>query len=217
MTRPVVGLGAGGHAKVVIDILRTAASFRIEGLLDPSSELWHTSVSGVPVLGDDSLLEDLLRKGVRHAFLGVGGVGDNRPRVRLYSLIQDSGLKVVPAIHPSAVISPAAEIGPGPTIAAGAIVNSHAEVGENVLLNTGSIVEHDCLVEDHVHIATGARLSGGVSVGRGAHIGAGATVRERVRIGPGAVVGAGSVVVKDVLAGRVVVGVPARDLRRGPS
>ena len=50
-------------------------------------------------------------------------------------------------------------------------------------------------------------------MGAGAHIGAGATIRQGLAIGEAAVVGAGAVVVKDVPAGAVVVGVPARVLR----
>ena len=51
-------------------------------------------------------------------------------------------------------------------------------------------------------------------VGAAAHIGAGATVRQLISIGEGAVVGAGAVVVKDVPPWTVVVGVPARILKR---
>ncbi len=213
MTR-VIGLGAGGHAKVVIEILQLIGSYELAGLLDPKRELWGTEVLGVPVLGDDSLLPHLYERGLRHAFIGLGSAGDTRPRRRLYEETHRQGFQVVSAIHPQAIISPSAQVGPGPTIMAGAIINAAARLGENVLVNTGAIVEHDCVIGAHVHIATGARLASTVHVDEGAHIGAGAVVRQGIHIGRHSIVGAGAVVVADVPDGVVVAGVPARVLRQ---
>ena len=209
----VVGLGAGGHAKVVIEILHCHESYELIGLLDPKPELQGKNVLGVPVLGGDDLLPTLKRDGICHFFVGLGSIRDTRPRQRLYELALQHGMRPVDAVHPQAVISPSAEIGEGITIMAGAVINACARLGVNVIVNTGVVVEHDCVIGDHVHIATGAQLASTVRVGAGAHIGAGATVRQRITIGVGAIVGAGAVVVKDVPPHTVVVGVPARPLR----
>lgn len=214
MAVKVVGLGAGGHAKVVIEILRCHESYELVGLLDAKRELQGKSVLGVPVLGDDNLLPALKPEGVCHFFVGLGSIGDTRPRQRLFELALQYEMKPVDAIHPQAIISPSAELGEGVTIMAGAVINACARLGANVIVNTGAVVEHDCVIGDHVHIATGARLASTVQVGKGAHIGAGATVRQCITIGEGATVGAGAVVVKDVPPHTVVVGVPARILKR---
>lgn len=206
----VVGFGAGGHAKVVIEILRSMQEYEIVGLLEPRQESWGTKVLGVEVLGDDSMMGELKARGIDHAFIGVGTVGDAQPRRQLYEKVSGLGFRIVPAIHAAAIVSSSAKIGDGPTIMAGAIVNADAVIGNNVIVNTGAIVEHDCVIGDHAHIATGARLAGGVQVGPGAHIGAGAVVRQEIRIGEGAIVGAGAVVVRDVPDGTTVIGVPAR-------
>jgi sugar O-acyltransferase (sialic acid O-acetyltransferase NeuD family) len=206
---PVVGFGAGGHAKVVIEIIRCLPEFEIVGLLETRKELWQTNVLGVEVLGDDSLMSELKSRGITHAFIGVGTVGDARPRRQLYEKVTEFGFQLVPAIHPAAVVSTSAKIGSGPTIMAGAVVNANAMLGNNVIVNTGAIVEHDCSIGDHAHIATGARLAGGVQVGPSAHIGLGALIRQGIRIGRKAIVGAGAVVVKDVPDGTTVFGVPA--------
>lgn len=212
--RPIVGLGAGGHAKVMIDILRCDPEAELVGLLDADPRLKGQSVGGVPVLGADDLLPELRARGVRHAFIGLGCTGDARPRARLYELALAAGFEPVAARHPAAIVSPSVRLGPGISLMAGAILNADALVGRNVIVNTGAIVEHDCVVGDHAHVAPGARLASSVHVGDGAHIGLGAIVRQRIRIGRYAQVGAGAVVVKDVEDGVVVTGVPARLLRR---
>ena len=206
---PVVGFGAGGHAKVVIEVLRSMLTYEIVGLLDTRLER-GANILGVEVLGDDSLMAELKERGIEHAFIGVGTVGDAQPRRQLYQKVVGAGLQIVPAIHAAAVVSVSAQIGLGPTIMAGAIVNAGAVIGDNVIVNTGAIVEHDCVIGDHTHIATGARLAGGVQVGPGSHIGIGAVVRQEIKIGEGAIVGAGAVVVRDVPPGTTVIGVPAK-------
>lgn len=209
----VIGLGAGGHAKVVIEILRLIGGFKLVGLLDPKEALWNTEVLGIPVLGDDNLLPKFYQQDVHYAFIGLGTIGDTRPRRRLYEKARNQGLQIVDAIHPQAVNSRSTEIGHGPTIMAGAIINTDAKLGSNVIVNTGALVEHDCVIGDHVHIATGARLASTVRVGEGTHIGLGASVIQCISIGRNSIVGAGAVVVDDVPDNVVVIGVPARILK----
>ncbi len=210
----VIGLGAGGHAKVVIEILQLIGSCDIVGLLDPKKELWSTKILGVPVLGNDDMLAGLRGQGVEHAFIGVGSTGDTQPRVRLFEKALQHGFALVSAIHPRAVVSASAELGRGSAIMANAVINAAAKLGDNVIVNTGAVVEHDCLIGSHVHIATGANIASTVQVGEGSHIGVGASVRQCVHIGRNSIVGAGAVVVEDVPDGVMVAGVPARILKK---
>ncbi|MBI3319046.1 MAG: acetyltransferase [Candidatus Omnitrophica bacterium] len=208
-----VVLGGGGHARVVIDALRASQAATPAAVLDANRSLWNTELLGVPVRGGDDLLPDLLREGIRHFVVGVGGISDNEPRRRLFELALRQGLTPLRACHPSAICSPSAVIGQGTIVFPHAVVNVGARVGSNVIVNTAAVIEHDCVVGDHVHVATRAVLCSTVRVGALAHIGAGATVRQPTSIGEGAVVGAGAVVINDVAPWTVVVGVPARWLR----
>ena len=210
----VIGIGAGGHSKVVIDILRLSNSYEVFALLDIQREFWGTDVLGVPVVGDDSRLGALWEEGLRYAFIGVGHIGNALSRRRAFDTAKAQGFQVVRAVHPISVIASSVDIGEGPTVMAGAIINAAARLGDDVIVNSGAIVEHDCVIGDHAHIATGSRLASGVHVGDGALVGVGASVRQLINIGRNAIVGAGAAVVSDVPDDTVVVGVPARVLKR---
>ncbi len=203
-------LGGGGHARVLIDTLKESQVAQPAAILDADRSLWGKELYGVPIPGGDDLLDAMLREGIRFFVVGLGSVGDNGPRKRLFELGTRAGFKPLTVQHPSATVSPGAIVGEGSVIFAKAVVNAGAALGRNVIVNTGAIIEHDCVLGDHVHVATGARLAGAVRVGEEAHIGVGAVVRQGISIGEGALVGAGAVVVKDVAPWALVMGVPAK-------
>jgi UDP-perosamine 4-acetyltransferase len=210
----VIGFGAGGHAKVVIDILQREAKYRLRGLLDRDTSLKGKNVLGVPVLGQDEIVHELKQDGVEYFFIGLGAVRSLEPRRRLYEFALQSGLKPISVIHRCAVVSGSATLGPGVTVMAGVVINAESSVGVNVIVNTCAVVEHDCLIGDHVHISVGARVLGEVKIGGGTMIGAGSIIRQGITVGSNVIVGAGAVVVDNVPDGELVVGVPARALNR---
>lgn len=207
-------LGAGGHARVLLDALRAGDQSVDYVILDADAGRTGDMLYDTPIIGTDGSLGSVAAEGVSNFIVAVGGNGHNRIRQKLFDQALSMGLQPMSVIHPSAIRSPYARIGDGIQMLAGSIVNAGAVVGLNVIINTGAIVEHDCEIAAHVHVATGARLGGGVTVGTGAHVGAGATIKPGIRIGDWAIVGAGAVVVRDVPATLVVVGVPAGPLQR---
>ncbi|HAR94386.1 MAG TPA: serine acetyltransferase [Deltaproteobacteria bacterium] len=210
----VVILGAGGHAAVLIDIIRESNILQIAGILDrPQSARIGEAHCNVPIMGGDELLCVLEERGVKSFVVGVGSKGDNRLREELYHLAVNAGLSPFMVIHPSSMIASTAHLGPGAQILAGSIVNSYATVGANAIINTGAVVEHHCVVGEHSHVAPGAVIGGEVSIGHRAHIGLGAKIREGLRIGNHSLVGVGAVVIDDVADNTVVVGNPAKHLR----
>jgi UDP-perosamine 4-acetyltransferase len=210
-------LGAGGHASVLIDALRSQNAEYEFIVLDSDKRLHGKELLGVRVAGDDSMLRGLGQQGDVRFLIGVGGVGDTGPRQRLYEAALAAGLLPLRVQHPAAICSPSAILGDGVQLLAGCIVSNGASIGVNAIVNTGAVIEHGCRIGEHAHISTSATLCGDVVVGEGAHVGAGATIMQGVVIGQRAVVGAGSVVLRDVIAGSVAVGVPAKYIanRRG--
>lgn len=204
MSAPVVVIGAGGHAKVVVATLQ-AAGRRVEAALDDRVADAPAAVLGVPVRGATSATTDL--EG-REAVIAIGA---NRDRQTVAAKL---GLAWTTATHPRASVHDSVSVGAGTVVFAGAIVQPDTRIGEHVIVNTAASVDHDCALGDFSHVAPGARLCGAVRVGVGALVGAGATLIPGVRVGDWAVVGAGSVVIEDVPAGATVVGSPARRHRQ---
>ena len=215
---PIVGLGAGTHAKSVLEAIRSAGGFAAIALVDDDPARAGTDVLGVEVFSGDDTLARFRAEGVDHAFVGVGGTRDSGPRRRVFDRLREGGFELPPVVHAAASVSPWARLGSGAQVLAAAVVSPDAEIGDGAIVNTGAIVEHDCRIGEHAHVAPGARLAGLVTVGADAQVGIGAVVIEGVRVGGGALVAAGAVVVRDVEDGARVAGVPARPLEpRVPS
>jgi sugar O-acyltransferase (sialic acid O-acetyltransferase NeuD family) len=209
----LVIVGAGGHARVLAEIVHLRRQFQLVGFTDSNPQLKGMKILDVPVLGGDEILPGLRSQGVEEAIVGVGSSGDNYPRSLLFERIVRIGFHPALLIHPTAVLSASVEIGRGVAVMARAVVNPNARLGDNVIVNTGAIVEHDCILGDHVHVASGACLSGGVRVGQMSFVGVGASSIQQVSIGEGCLIGGGAAVVGDIPDHTVALGVPARIVR----
>lgn len=207
-------LGAGGHGRVVLDIIHHARIYNPVGFLDNNAALHGRRIDGLPVLGGINDLEKLKGTGARAAIIAVG---DNGVRRALGDQLESHDFEIASAIHPSAQLARNTTIGKGVVIAAGALVCAHCQIGDYAILNTGCIIDHESMIGMATHICPGVRLAGHVTVESGAHIGIGATVIQNVRIGFESIVGAGAVVTQDVDPMTTVVGVPARPIKNAPS
>ena len=133
-------VGAGGHGRVVLDILLAARQYQVMGFLDSNPALHGRRMDGVPVVGDLSGLPDLRAQGVTRA---VVAIGDNGVRRSFAEELEQAQFELVNAIHPSANLARTVTLGRNVVIAAGALVCAHCQIGDSVILNTGCIVDHE--------------------------------------------------------------------------
>jgi UDP-perosamine 4-acetyltransferase len=207
VTRPVILLGAGGHAKVLIDALLSCGA-TITGLTDRQF-VAGAQVLGIPVLGDDSILDTTSPEEV-HLVNGVGSIGSTAFRQRLFERYKAYGFNFRQVVHPSAVIGRDCKLEEGVQVMAGAIIQAGTSIGANSIINTRVSVDHDCHIGSNVHIAPGVTISGGVTIGNGTHVGTGASIIQGINVGEGCLIAAGAVVVSDVSSCTTVMGIPAR-------
>lgn len=206
--RRLMILGAGGHAKVVIEVARAAGWEPVAALAPEKTG----SVLGVPLRGGDDDAPALWRQGLVDA--AAVAIGDNRLRRRLAKRLRGFGCPLPVLVHPAATISPTARLGEGTVVMAGAVVNADAVIGRDCIVNTGAVVEHDCVLGDGVHAAPRSVMGGSCRFGDLALFGIGASARPGVTVGEAAIVGAGAVVVRDIADAAVVGGAPARPIAR---
>ena len=199
MSESIILIGGSGHAKVIIDCIRSAGA-DVFGVLDDSI-LAETRVHGVPVLGKT----DEYDKYCDHPFLMA--IGNNKIR---RALAEKMNVKWATVVHPRAVVSDSANLGEGTVVMPNAVINADAIVGRHCIINTGAVVEHDNLLGDYVHISPNAVLGGTVTVGDGTHIGLGACVRNNMNICGDCTIGVGAAIVKNIAEPGIYVGVPAR-------
>lgn len=202
--------GAGGHGKVVADILLASGECNLAGFVDDRAELHGTSLMGLPVPGDGEWLRRAAREGRAAVALGVG---DNHVRQELAERCAGWGIELLTAIHPRGCVARSARLGMGTVVMAGAVINAEARLGQGVIANTGAVIEHDVVIADFAQVAPNASLGGAARLGTLSLLGLGASVLPGVTIGSETIVGAGAVVHRFLPDRVVAAGVPARILR----
>jgi sugar O-acyltransferase (sialic acid O-acetyltransferase NeuD family) len=206
MSKPVILVGGGGHARVLLGMLRRL-ELDVLGVVDPHHPV-GIECQGVNVLGGDEALSAFSADQIE-LVNGIGSLpGDAGVRERLFRQFSTQGFYFKSVIDLQAFIAKDVVFAQGVQVMMGAIIQAGTQIAENCIINSGAIVEHDCRIGCHVHIAPGATLSGGVVVGDNVHIGTGAVVIQGIHIGSGSVIGAGSVVACDIDCRQIVY--PAR-------
>ena len=193
--KPVIILGAGGHAKVVAEVLKVCGH-EIIGLLTPDEEPGDRCF-GVKVLGDDDAIASFLPDEVVLAN-GIGFLPGENLRWRLASKMRNQGYNFIKVIHPSAIIAEDIIFGDGVHVLERAVIQPGVMVGRDSIINTGAIINHDCKIGEECHMAPSVTLGGNVVVGSKSYLGIGANVIQNILIGMGSVVGAGSIVCKNL-------------------
>jgi sugar O-acyltransferase (sialic acid O-acetyltransferase NeuD family) len=198
--------GAGGHGKVVLEILLSNNKVKVLGFLDDQPKKTGLKIRGYKILGGWSYLKD--NKGAKV----VLGIGNNEIRKAIFEKMKKIGVKVETAIHAKSILSKDTKIGEGVVIMPGAIINPGVIIEEGVVVNTGATVDHDCRLRSFCQIWPGAHLAGSVEVGALSYIGTGAAVTQNIKIGKNVTIGAGAAVISNISDNVVAVGVPAKEI-----
>ncbi|MCS6955816.1 MAG: acetyltransferase [Candidatus Calescibacterium sp.] len=201
----VVILGAGGHSKVIQNIIdRDYPEIEILGYIDRKKRQIELGY-----LGTEDDITNLNPKHFKFV-MGIGQVDYGIDRKKLIDKLVSMGFEFLSIISKKSIIAKSSRIGRGTVVLDQVVINVDSQIGDFCILNTGSIVEHDCFVGNFVHLAPRATVSGGVKIGNHCFLGAGTVVKHYVSICDNVIVGAGGVVVKDIDVSGVYVGVPAK-------
>lgn len=194
----ILMLGAGGHAKVLIEILKQQKR-DIHAIVSPDL---HTNCI---IFSDYDHITDDLRvlespKDKTLLINGIGSLPRLHKRAEIFSKFRSAGFEFGRVLSPSASISEFSILEMGVQVLPRALINPDACIGENTIINSGAIIEHDCVVGRDVHVAPSACVCGGVVIGDRTFIGSGATITQGVTIGHDVIVGAGATVTFDLPA-----------------
>lgn len=184
---PLVIVGAGGHGRSVLELVRLLGEHTPAGFLDDTLPA-GTVVMGLPVWGPTALLAELATRGVHAVHLAIG---HNATRESLSAGARAAGLNLATLIHPRACVSPSATLGAGCAVMALAVVGTEAVLGDGVIVNVGAVVDHHARVGNHGHLGANATMAGGTSIGVRAWLQTGSAIGYHVHLGDDAVMPAG--------------------------
>jgi len=205
----IVVVGGGGHAKVIITILKKITTFEIAGYTDNVNK---NKLLDVEYLGTDEILDKLFISGVSNAVIGIGQLKSSAIRINIIRKLKEIGFKFPPIVSTTAIINADVKIGDGTVIMDGVVINTGARIGKFSIINTKASIDHDCIIGDNTHIAPGVTLSGDVIIGNEVLIGTGASVIQGRKIVDHVIVAAGSSVMGYLLEKGTYIGIPARPM-----
>jgi UDP-N-acetylbacillosamine N-acetyltransferase len=208
----ILGARIDGHAKVVLEIIEAEGKHEVVGFIDDNLFGKEVTIRNIPVIGTTSDLPYLKK---RHGLFGaIVAIGNNPQRRMLGNNIQETGLQLINAIHPTVHIDSDVDFGLGNCFCQGVIIISGTRIGNCVNVHTGATIDHDNIIEDGANLGPGVHTSGRVKICKDAFLGAGTLVIPDGFVGEGAITGAGTVVIHPVESYTKVVGVPARVIEK---
>lgn len=205
----IVLVGAGGHAKTIVDTLERSKEYEIAGFIAPQN-IAEKVYRGYRILGHDEDMEAIFTTGIFNAIIAIGFIGKSDLRNRIYKEMKKIGFRFPVIKDLTAMVANDVKIGEGSYIGRNVVINAEGKVGKNCIVNTGAIIEHECVMGDFSHLSVASVLCGQASVGTNVFIGANATVLQQKRVGNECVIGAGAVVTENIPDGSTAVGIPAR-------
>jgi sugar O-acyltransferase (sialic acid O-acetyltransferase NeuD family) len=195
MNKKIILIGAGGHAKSCINLIKSSTKYNIIGLIEENTS---KNILECEILGGKENLSYLKKRGIKYCGIAVGQIQSPKLRIRYYNFAKKIGFHIPKIISISSECSEYSKINEGTYVFDNTYIGPDASIGRNCIINTGSIIEHDSKVGDNCHISTGAILNGSVIIKKNTFIGSRVCIKQGVVIGENCVIGMGLVVKKDV-------------------
>jgi sugar O-acyltransferase (sialic acid O-acetyltransferase NeuD family) len=201
-------VGAGGLGHEVLqyaqDLVGLDPAWRIKGFLDDDLQATGQRAGTLAVVGtiDGYPVQD--------EDLFVIAIGNPETRRSVAERLSGRGARFASIVHPRAYVAPTALIEAGCVVCPMAFVGPYARLGAHAVLNVYASAGHDSQVGDFTVLSPYATINGHAVLESGVFLGTHATVLVGKRVGRGAKISAGAVASRDIPAGALAVGNPAK-------
>ena len=207
----IIVFGAGNFGSLISNLIHYQKNFIISAFGDDNLAKAKAKKDNIPILNLDQLIAFARASKINKA---ICSIGNNEIRAEKYKLLTNLGFEMISLKHPNSLIDTNVEYGKNVIIEMGTAIHTKSKIGNNVFLGGDALIGHHNIIKDHVLIGGNVSLGGSVVVEEYASIGVGASVKPGVTIGKGSIVGVGAAVIKDVSPHSVVVGVPAKEIKK---
>ena len=163
--KPIILIGAGGHAESCIDLINEQKEFKLKEIIGTKKELNKILLNKFKVKFDDSHLR-ILSKRYKYALIGIGQIHSSKIRKQTFAKLKSLKFTLPTLCSKHSIISKYCSIGEGTIVMHRAIISANVKIGKNCIINSNALIEHGCLIEDNVHIATSATINSGVTIGK---------------------------------------------------
>lgn len=203
MSKKISIIGAGGHAKVIIDIINELGNYDIVGIFDDNRT---DKFCNIPIIGKILEINQINQNISIDNY--IIAIGNDKIRKQIYEKYLNLNWAIL--IHPKTVISKNVSLGIGTVVCAGAVIQTEVKVGKHCIINTNSNIDHESIISDFCSVCPGVTICGQVKIGECSFIGASSVIIQNKVIGKNCIIGAGSVIIKNVLDNMKVVGNPGK-------
>lgn len=201
----IIIVGAGGNAKVLIDIILENENNEIWGILDDNKELLNKILyRNIKVIDTLNFMND--NKHYNYCL----SIGNNKVRK---SIVEKYNIEWINVISKYAIISPTAKIGVGTHIYPNSVIESDAIIGNHTIINIASSIHHDVFIGDFCNVAPKCAICGTTIIGNNTFIGAGSTIINNCNIGNNVIIGLGSTIVSNIEDNTIYYGIKAKFIR----
>jgi len=203
----IIIVGAGGFGREVLQWARHAWSsdaHKIVGFLSADPDKLDGHATNLPILGSP---EDFEPRPYDGLLLAIGVPGARR---EVAERLEARGARFLTLIHPTAIVSDAAQIGTGTIICPLALVSDEVRLGRFVLVNYHASLAHDASAGEFSVLSPYSSLGGDASIDTDVFLSMHVTVGPRVHVGAGTIVSANSSVLQNSPPYSMIFGVPGR-------